>query len=50
VRDLDNRYSTILNQVHQFDLQQTEDQAEEILVDLTEIFNAARSAHEQRAQ
>jgi len=50
VRDLDNRYSTSLNQGHQFDLQQTEDQAEEILVDLTEIFNAARSAHEQRAQ
>jgi len=50
VRDLDQRYSTILNQVHQFDLQQTEDQAAEILVELTDVFNAARRAHEQRSQ
>lgn len=50
VRDLDKRYSNILNQVHQFDLQQTEHQAADILVELTEIFNAARRAHEQRKQ
>lgn len=50
VQDLDMRYRATLNQVHQFDLQQTEDQAEEILVELTEIFNAARAAHDQQVQ
>ena len=48
VHDLDKRYRTILNQVHQFDLQQTEDATTEILVDLRETFEAAQRAYEQR--
>lgn len=50
VRDLDKRYRTILNQVHQFDLQQTEDSTAEILVELRETFDAARRAYEERPE
>ncbi len=49
VRDLDNRYSTILNRVHQFDLQQTEDSVVAILLELRKTFDAARRAYEQRS-
>ncbi len=49
VHDLDKRYRTILNRVHQFDLQQTEDATAKILVDLRETFEAAQRAYEQRA-
>lgn len=49
VRDLDKRYDSILNQVHQFDLQQTEDSTTEILAELRETFDAAQRAYEQRS-
>jgi hypothetical protein len=49
VRNLDKRYSTILNQVHQFDLQRTEDSTVAILVELRETFDAAQRAYEQRS-
>jgi len=49
VQDLDKRYRTILNQVHQFDLQQTEEATAEILVDLRQTFEAAKRDYEQRA-
>ena len=49
VHDLDKRYSTILDQVHQFDLQRTEDSTLAILVELKETFDNARRAHEQRS-
>lgn len=48
VRDLEKRYNRILNRVHQFDLQQTEDSTVAILLELKETFDAARRAHEQR--
>ena len=48
VRQLETRYRTIVNKVHQFDLQQTESETTEILDALSEIFDAARRAHEQR--
>jgi len=50
VLELDKRYRTIVNRVHQFDLQQTENAAIEILGELREIFSEARRAHEQRAE
>lgn len=49
VADLDDRYQAIVNQVHRFDLQMTEDAAIEILTELREIFQAAKRAHEQQA-
>ena len=49
VRDLEDRYRWILNRVHQFDLQQTEDSIVAILEELRKTFNAARNAYEQRA-
>jgi hypothetical protein len=49
VRELEKRYRIILNRVHQFDLQQTEDSTVAILVELKEIFDAARRDHEQRS-
>jgi len=49
VRDLDKRYDSILNQVHQFDLQQTEESTAEILAELRETFDAAQRAYEQRS-
>ena len=50
VRNLDKRYRTILNEVHQFDLQKTDDAMIKILDELREIFDAARRTHEQRAE
>ena len=49
VRDLEDRYRTILNRVHQFDLQQTEDSVVAILLNLRETLDAARRAYEQRS-
>ena len=48
VDDLDVRYARILNRVHQFDLQQTEDSTVAILLELRRTFDEARRAHEQR--
>lgn len=48
VLDLEKRYDRILNRVHQFDLQQTEDSTVAILLELKETFDAARRAHEQQ--
>ncbi len=48
VLDLDRRYQTIVNKVHQFDLQQTEDSTTEILVELRETLDAAQRAYEQQ--
>ena len=48
VRELETRYQKIVDKVHQFDLQQTEDSATAILVELRETFDAARRSHEQR--
>ena len=47
MRDLERRYQTIVNNVHQFDLQQTEDSTPEILVALRETLDATRRAYEQ---
>jgi len=49
VRDLERRYQTIVNNVHQFDLQQTEDSTTEILVELRETLDATRRAYGQRS-
>lgn len=49
VDDLEKHYHTILNRVHQFDLQQTEDSAVAILLELKEIFNAAQREYEKQA-
>lgn len=50
VRDLDSRYRTTLNQVHQFNLEQTEEATKAILGELREIFDAARRAYEQQSE
>ena len=50
VRDLDMRYRATLNQVHQFDLEQTDDATNTMLRELREIFDAARQAHEQQRE
>jgi hypothetical protein len=50
VRDLEKRYQTIVNKVHQFDLQQTESATTEILGALREIFDDARRANEPPAE
>jgi formate-dependent nitrite reductase cytochrome c552 subunit len=44
---LEERYESIVNKVHEFDLQQTDDSTIAILVDLREIFDTVRSEHEQ---
>jgi len=49
VRDLDRRYNSILNQVHQFDLQQTEDSTTKILAELRATLDEAKRAYEQRS-
>ena len=48
VRKLEKRYQSIVNKVHQFDLQQTEESTTEILVELKETFDAARRVYEQQ--
>ena len=48
VRELEKRYQSIVNKVHQFDLQQTEESTTEILVELKETFDAARRIYEQQ--
>ncbi len=50
VASLEDRYEEIVNRVHQFDLQQTEDTATEILGELREIFKEAQRAHEERGE
>jgi hypothetical protein len=50
VDSLTDRHSTILNRVHQFDLGETETATSELLGELREMFDAARQAHEQRAE
>jgi len=50
MRDLESRYDTVLDQVHRFDLQQTEIATIEIQNELREIFDAARLADEQAAE
>ncbi len=47
VADLQSRYQAIVDRVHQFDLQQTADETVEILGELREIFDEARSAHDE---
>ncbi|MDH3336241.1 MAG: hypothetical protein OER22_09555 [Gammaproteobacteria bacterium] len=49
VRDLEDRYHWILNRVHQFDLQQTEDSIVAILMELRKTFDDARRTYEQRS-
>jgi hypothetical protein len=46
VSELENRYQTTVNKVHQFDLQQTDDSTVAILIELREIFDAARRAND----
>ncbi len=48
IKGLDIRYQSIIDRVHQFDLQQTEDATIEMIGELRGIFDAARRAHEQR--
>jgi nitrate/TMAO reductase-like tetraheme cytochrome c subunit len=48
VRDLEKRHGEIITGVHQFDLQQTETATIGLLADLRNIFNEARSSHEQQ--
>ena len=50
VRDLEKRYQTIVNKVHQFNLEQTESETAEILGALREVFDKARRAHEQQSE
>ena len=47
VHDLEDRYDRILDRVHQFDLQLTEDSVVAILLELRKTFDAARRAYEQ---
>lgn len=46
VLQLESHYQTIVDKVHEFDLQQTQDSATAILVELQEIFDAARRAND----
>lgn len=46
MRDLETRYQTVLDQVHRFDMQQTEAETVEIQEELRAIFDAARSEEE----
>lgn len=48
VLDLDRRYQTLLNQVHQFELQRTEVATTEFLAELREIFDDAQRIHRQQ--
>lgn len=48
VSELDERYKTIIERVHRFDLQHTDDATIEILAELREIFDAARREHERQ--
>jgi len=48
VAELERRYAEIVDQVHQFDLAQTETSAIELLGELRVIFREARREHEQR--
>jgi hypothetical protein len=50
VSELDARYNMIVNKVHQFDLDETEDVTVEILSELREIFREVQRAHEQQAE
>lgn len=50
VENLEARYEAIVDHVHQFDLQQTADEAADILGALREIFEEARSARERQDQ
>ncbi len=50
VAALGRRYESIVNKVHEFDLQQTDDSTVSILVDLREIFEAVRSERDQTAE
>ncbi len=49
VRDLEKRHGEIITRVHQFDLRQTETATIGLLTDLRNIFDEARSIHEQQA-
>jgi len=50
VRELDERYNTIVNRVHQFDLEETEEVTVEILGELREIFREVQQAYQQQAE
>lgn len=47
VGGLQERYESIINKVHEFDLQQTDDSTVSILIDLREIFDTVRSERSQ---
>ncbi len=49
VRDLEERYQTVLDQVHRFDMRQTEIAMTAIQGELREIFDAARSRDERES-
>ncbi len=49
VRDLESRHAEIITRVHQFDLGQTETATIGLLADLRNIFDEARSIHEQQS-
>jgi nitrate/TMAO reductase-like tetraheme cytochrome c subunit len=49
VQSLEMRYQTIVDNVHQFNLQQTDSKTAEILGQLREIFEEVQRAHEQEA-
>lgn len=50
MRNLEARYETVLDQVHRFDMQQTELAVIEIQAELREVFDAARLRDEQQSK